>query len=62
MRSEASNVIPFPLSHDDRLRIATRRLGLAMDAQAQALAELRSFLAPQAGTVAVPHRATLNKG
>ena len=58
MRSEASNVIPFPLSHEDRLRIATRRLALAMDAQAGALAGLRSFLAP----LAAPHHATLNKG
>lgn len=62
MRSEASNVIPFPLSHDDRLRIATRRLTLAMDAQAGALADLRSFLAPLAGAAAAPHHATLNKG
>ena len=62
MRSEASNVIPFPLSHDDRLRIATRRLALSMDAQMEALAGLRSFLAPLAGTMAVPHHATLNKG
>ena len=62
MRSEASNVIPFPLSHEDRLRIATRRLALAMDAQADALARLRRFLAPLAGTVAAPRHATLNKG
>ncbi len=62
MRSEASNVIPFPLTHEDRLRIATRRLALAMDAQAEALAGLRRFLAPLAGGVAAPHHATLNKG
>lgn len=62
MRSERSNVIPFPISHEDRLRIATRRLALAVDAQAEALGALRSFLAPLAAPASPPRHAALNKG
>ncbi|MES2713890.1 MAG: hypothetical protein V4653_20105 [Pseudomonadota bacterium] len=62
MLSQASNVIPFPLTPDDRLRIATRRLALAIDAQSEAIAGLRSFLAPLANLPPALHQAALNKG
>lgn len=59
MSSETSNVITFPLTQDDRLRIAMRRLAKAMNSQAEALTDLRSFLAPLAA--AAPPQSTRNK-
>jgi hypothetical protein len=62
MFDQAANVVPFPLSPEDRLRIATRRLAAALHTQAEALAELRSFLAPLANQPPAAHHAALNEG